>query len=212
MNVKDVFLNYNDLLLVVVMLFGFIGIFRGWLKELFTSFLLVLMALPLFYPELADTIIAAVNRLFAIIMKFLAVLTDGTVVQTAVVDESNSYKLFVIILAILVVLSYTSDRIGFVQQNLTAFSALLGGIIGAFNGFMALSLAKDYILGNFFRGGTEVQAAATTISGLSLSIEDVPTTPSFGDVRAYFPIMILAVLFVILFGRFFTVQSPLKKK
>lgn len=211
MNVKDIFISYNDLLLVVIMLFGFVGIFRGWLKELFTSFLLVLMALPLFYPEMAKAIIDLVNRLFAIAMKFIAVLTDGTVVQTTAVEEPESYKLFVIILGILVVLSYTSDRIGFAEQNLTAFSALLGGIIGAFNGFMVLSLAKDYVLGNFFRGGAEVQAAVA-VSGLSLSIEDVPTSPSFGDIRAYFPIMILAVLFAVLFGRFFRLQSPLKKK
>ncbi|GEM_PF-2679185 len=208
---KGISVSYNDLQLVVIMLFGFIGIFRGWLKELFTSFLLVLMALPLFYPEMAKAIIDLVNRLFAIFMKLLAVLTNGTVVQAAAVEEAESYKLFVIILAILVVLSYTSDRIGFAEQKLTAFSALLGGIIGAFNGFLALSLAKDYVLGNFFTGGAEIQAAAM-VSDLSLSIGDVPTGPSFGDVRAYFPIMILAVLFVVLFGRFFKLQSPLKKK
>ena len=169
------------------------------------------MALPLFYPEMADAIIAIVNRLFVIVMKFLAVLTESEVVQTAAVDESNSYRLFVIILAILVALSYTSDRIGFAQQGLTAFNALLGGIFGAFNGFMALSLAKDYVLGNFFKSGAEAQAAST-ISGLSLSIEDVPVSSSFGDVKSYFPIMIIIVLFVILFSRFFKVQSPLMKK
>jgi hypothetical protein len=207
---KDIFVNYSDLLLVVIMLFGFIGFFRGWLKELFTFSLLVVMALPLFYPEMADFVIEFANRVFLIITKFFAILTDTEVVQTAAVDESNSYRLFVIILAVLVVLSYTSDRIGFTPENRTVFSALFGGLFGALNGFIVITLVKDYVLGNFFSGG-EPQVAATA-SGLSISVEDVPGGSYLGDVNAILPIVVVATIFLILLGRFVKVRSPIQKK
>ena len=87
----DIYVNYEQLKWVFIGVFAFVGLFRGWLKELFTSFLLVLMALPLVYPSLADTIITFFNKLVQVFSAFLSIVNSSDMtVQTAAFGENNS--------------------------------------------------------------------------------------------------------------------------
>ena len=213
----DVYLDYNQIQMVVIGVFAFVGIFRGWLKELFTSFLLLLMALPLFYPSLADAIVEFANEIIRIIQKFFSVLTNAPksdVQAFSTGSDGNAYILFIGILALLVILSYMSDRIGIGQQSMTVFSALLGGLLGAFNGFMIVTLIKSYVLGSFF-AGTETQAqaaAAATVSDISVTVENVPPPAFLANSGQILPILIVGGVFLIVFTRIFNVQSPISKK
>ena len=209
----DIYVNYEQLKWVFIGVFAFVGLFRGWLKELFTSFLLVLMALPLVYPSLADTIITFFNKLVQMFSAFLSVVNSSdTTVQANAFGESNSYTLFIIILAVLVILSYMSDRIGLKQTEMSAFSAILGGLLGAFNGFMILSLVKDYVLGNLFTVQGMQAQALPSISDMTMSIENVPPEPFYQGMGTILPIVLVGGIFVILFGRVFRVQPPIAKK
>jgi len=209
----DIYVNYEQMKWVFVGVFAFVGLFRGWLKELFTSFLLVLMALPLVYPSLADTIITFFNKLVQMFSAFLSVVNSSdTTVQSNAFTESNSYTLFIIILGALVILSYMSDRIGLKQSEMSAFSAALGGLLGAFNGFLILSLVKDYVLGNFFATQGMQTQAMPTISDMTMSIENVPPEPFYQSMGTILPIVLVGGIFVILFGRVFRVQAPIAKK
>ena len=211
----DIYVNYEQMKWVFVGVFAFVGLFRGWLKELFTAFLLVLMALPLVYPSLADTIITFFNKLVQMFSAFLSVVNNSdTTVQGSAFTDSNSYTLFIIILGALVILSYMSDRIGFKQSEMTAFSAALGGLLGAFNGFMIISLVKDYVLGNFLASqAMQTQGMGMpTISDMTMSIENVPPEPFYQGMGTILPIVLVGGIFVILFGRVFRVQAPIAKK
>jgi hypothetical protein len=213
----DIYLDYNQIQLVVIGVFAFVGIFRGWLKELLTSFLLLLMALPLFYPSMADAIIEIANEIIRVMQRFLAVLAGGQMPEVAAFSlgsSGNAYMLFIGILAILVILSYMSDRIGIGQQGMTVFSALLGGLLGAFNGFMIITLCKSYVLGSFF-DGTETQAqvaAATTVSEIAFTVENVPPPSFLANTGPILPVVIVGAVFLIVFTRLFNVRSPLSTK
>jgi hypothetical protein len=213
----DVYLDYNQIQMVVIGVFAFVGIFRGWLKELVTSFLLMLMALPLFYPSMADAIIELANEVIRIIQKFFSVLTNNPtsdVQAFSTGSDGNAYILFIGTLLVLVVLSYMSDRIGIGQQSMTVFSALLGGLLGAFNGFMIITLIKSYVLGSFFAGAeTQAQAAAAaTVSDISLTVENVPPPSFLANTGTILPVLIVGGVFLIVFTRIFSVQSPISKK
>jgi len=213
----DIYLDYNQIQMVVIGVFGLVGVFRGWLKELLTSFLLLLMALPLFYPSMADAIISFANEIIRIVQRFFSALAGGETPDVAafsIGSSGNSYMLFIGILATLVILSYMSDRIGIGQQSMTVFSALLGGLLGAFNGFMIITLSKSYVLGTFF-AGTETQAqaaAAAIISDIAITVENVPPPSFLADTGPILPIFIVGVVFLIVFTRLFNVRSPISTK
>lgn len=206
----DIYIDYNIVQWIFVAVFGFVGFFRGWFKELFTTFLLVLMALPLFNEDLANYIIGLANRIIEIIRRFFSIVMNSETSDVQAFSVDNSYTLFITVLAILVLLSYMSDRIGFGPRGVTAFSAVLGALLGSLNGFLILSLIKDYLLGNFFREQA-VQAFATP-SDISMSVENVPTTSFFSSFSYLLPIFVVGVLFFIIFGRLFRVQPPISRR
>lgn len=191
-------IDYETLILVVVFAFAAIGFSRGWLTESINTALLALLSILMFKPEMLEPILAKINEILKLLW---AILDSGFDLAEAfilfkdmddIVDPSNPYPVLLIVTIALLAFQYAGTRIRLTGE-LTAFSRILGAVLGAVNGNIVVSLAKQLILGH-----TEVQLARATgkvaidakaaaaiqtqaetarrlaPSGISLAVENVP--------------------------------------
>ncbi len=177
-------INYTVVFYMIVGLFGLAGFLRGWWKEAITTGLLTLLLIMLEKPDLAQQIIDSVNNLLDKFRTTAAFSAAGSLAPTTDI-QANQRETYIIVLIALVIVSYFIGNMT-LSNDLTAGGRIFGGMLGFTNGFIALSLFKEYILGRFLPGGlaTELGAAsaasaATAASipdNLTLSITNVPKT------------------------------------
>lgn len=186
MNIIDI--DYNTLMIVIIALFALSGYLRGWWREGITTVFLVLLVIFLTQPELAQRIIEFINNLIE--MLSIVIKTRGSFEASAVsaaaetpppiVLDPNNRSLYIVILIVIVLLSYFTSRITLGNRTISVGARIFGGILGAINGFIAVNLVKEFIVGRFFPG-TGVSAQAAAPSTLSVSISDVPPGSVFTD-------------------------------
>lgn len=148
-------IDYDTLVLVAVLLFAGIGFFRGWLREGVTTVVLLVLVALLAKPELAGPIIVYLNKLLKLILAFLKgglTLDLEDILKTYkemgdVFTPENPYQFLLWLTGIGVALSYLGGRLALgAGDTLTPLSHLLGGLLGAFNGFIVVSLVKEYLI------------------------------------------------------------------
>jgi hypothetical protein len=178
------------LMIIVVALFALSGFLRGWWREGITTIFLILLTIFLTSPELAGSIIDFINgvieaawSIFRNLFEALGLIepTVGTAATTPpIVLDPNDRTVFIIILIVMVVLSYFTSKITLGGKSITVGGRIFGGIVGAINGFLAVNLVKEYIVGRFFpETGLSAQTAAP--SELSVAITNVPPESVFTD-------------------------------
>ena len=182
-------IDYNMLLIIAVALFALSGFLRGWWREGITTIFLVLLTIFLTRPELANTIIEFVNTLLGTIWDLiggLVVALPGAaaagVSETTppIVLDPNNRSLYIVILIIMIVVSYFTSKITLGGQTISVGGRVFGGILGAINGFFAVNLFKEFIVGRFFpETGLTAQTAAPET--LSISFTEVPPESVFTD-------------------------------
>ena len=59
--------------------------------------------------------------------------------------DSDSYRLYIVVTVVLLVVSYIVGEATF-NAKVTPLGRLLGGMLGAFNGYVILALVKQYLL------------------------------------------------------------------
>jgi hypothetical protein len=178
-------LNWETLVIIVASLFALGGFLRGWWREGVTTIFLILLTIFLTSPELAGNIIDFINGVIEAAWSIfrnlfealgLAQPTVGTAATSPIVIDPSDRTVFIIILIIMVVLSYFTSKITLGGRTAT----LAGRILGAINGFLAVNLVKEYIVGRFFpETGLTAQTAAP--DQLSISVTDVPPESVFSD-------------------------------
>lgn len=208
MNIIDI--DFNTLMIVIIALFALSGYLRGWWREGITTIFLILLVIFLTQPDLARRIIEFINSLLG--MLSLIVETRGSFEAQAVsaaaetpppiVLDPNDRSLYVIILVVIVLLAYFTSRITLGNRTISFGARIFGGILGAINGFIAVNLVKEFIVGRFFPGtGLTAQAAAP--STLSVSVSDVPPENVFTNAPLLLVLGLgLVVLALILANRF----------
>jgi hypothetical protein len=148
-------IDYDTLVLVAVLLFAGIGFFRGWLREGVTTVVLLVLVALLAKPELAGPIIVYINKLLKLILAFLkgGLTLDLESILKAykemgdVFTPENPYQFLLWLTGVGVALSYLGGRLALgAGDTLTPLSHLLGGLLGAFNGFIVISLVKEYLI------------------------------------------------------------------
>ncbi|MGC8837802.1 MAG: hypothetical protein ACP5UM_05225 [Anaerolineae bacterium] len=148
-------IDYDTLVLVAVLLFAGIGFFRGWLREGVTTVVLLVLVALLAKPELAGPIIVYINKLLKLFLAFLKgglTLDLENILKTYkemgdVFTPENPYQFLLWLTGIGVALSYLGGRLALgAGDTLTPLSHLLGGLLGAFNGFIVISLVKEYLV------------------------------------------------------------------
>ena len=170
---------YDQMVLLVMGLFMFIGATRGWRSEFVTSCVLMVLLAFLFKPELAAPVVEYASRIIRLVLAFIQghgnidlnqLISRYNSIQLPF-DASNPYMFLIIALIVFVVLSYGTRGS---TRGLTALSRILGGLLGLFNGFMIISLLKEYVVGYFQRNAPEV-AAASNPSQVSVAVRGLPS-------------------------------------
>ena len=182
-------LDWETLTIIVVALFALSGFLRGWWREGVTTIFLILLTIFLTSPELAGSIIEFINGIIETAWGILVGLFEAlgivepTVAATStppILINPDDRTVFVIILIIMVLLSYFTSKITLGGRTATVGGRIFGGILGAINGFLAVNLVKEYIVGRFFpETGLTAQTAAP--DQLSIAVTGVPPESVFTD-------------------------------
>ena len=198
-------IDYNTILYMVMGLFALVGFLRGWLKEGLTTLMLALLTALLKYPDIARTVFGYINNAIRFIWSFIQ---PGEVPPPFQLDPDKP-EAYIGLLIVLVALSYFFGRVSF-RGDLTAFSRLAGGVLGLFNGFMVVSLVREYALG-FFRRPAEITAEAIP-ERLSIEILEMPRQSLL---QGYFPLVVIGVgvlVLLLIIGSVFRIQPPITRK
>ena len=209
---------YETLMIIIVALFALSGFLRGWWREGITSIFLILLTVFLTEPELASSIIEFLNGVISTAWNLLRGLLEtlglvepavgAAAVTPPIVLDPDDRTLFIIILIVMIVLSYFTSKITLGGRTITLGGRIFGGILGAINGFLAVNLVKEYIVGRFFPAtGLSAQSAAP--STLSVAITDVPPESVFTNTSQLLVIAIgVVILALLLANRLTSKGSP----
>ena len=169
-------IEYNEVLTLVLIIFGIVGMMRGWYREGVTALFVALLAILVWRPEIGEAIIGWVNSFLKFIVVFFkAGLTFNTAKLTAHAASTGplldpeSYRLWIVITVVMVGVSYAVGEATF-SGKMVPLGRLLGGIIGAANGFVLISLTKQYLANYWISQG---RMMATT-GRVAIQMTDVP--------------------------------------
>ncbi len=169
---------YGQLLLLVMSLFMFVGAMRGWYREFWSSCFLLALTAILLKPALASGIVGYLSKVLRLIIAFVQggasldlnkLASRATKVEIPF-DGENPYLFLVMVLLVFVVISYGTRESG---QDVTAMSRILGGLMGLFNGFMVLTLFKEYVL-QYIRARSPQLAVSAASPNVTIALGDVP--------------------------------------
>jgi hypothetical protein len=202
---------------MIVGVFGLVGFFRGWWKEAVTAGLLTLLLVMLTVPDVATLIVNALNTAVDTVWSFIQSLSQSVsqsspaVASVAQVGAPPSvtpqnYWVYVFILVGLVIASYFLGKVG-LTQGLSAGSRLLGGIVGFYNGFVSVSLLREFVIGRYLPGASAAAANATPPSTASIQVFNLPQTSLTDRPTVFILIAVGFLLFIIALITGFNVQG-----
>jgi hypothetical protein len=150
-------INWTLLTYVVVGVFALNGFYRGWWKEAITATFLTILVFLLQQPAFAEVAVGLVNGVLEVIWTLIpnalaltlsdlisdvfAVQTNGDPLQ---IDPSNGGT-WLLILIVFMGLATLMSRSSLGPYRVTPMGSILGGLVGAFNGFVAISLIREYL-------------------------------------------------------------------
>jgi hypothetical protein len=206
--------DYNVLAYMIVGVFGLVGFFRGWWKEAITAGLLTLLLVMLTVPDVATVIVNALNTAVNTVWAFIQSVRNSSPAVASVAQVGGAppsvtpqnYWVYVFILVGLVVASYFLGKIG-LTQGLSAGSRLLGGIVGFYNGFVAVSLLREFVIGRYLPGASAAAANATPPSTASVQVFNLPQASATDHPTVFILIAVGFLLFIIALITGFNVQG-----
>jgi len=209
-------ITYDQLLLLVMGLFMFVGASRGWRQEFFSSCVLLTLTAVLVEPSLAAKLIDYLSKLIRLVLAFfkgMGSLDFGALearyrATQLPFDGDNPYLL---LLAVLVGFVFVSYNIQINAKGVTGLSRLLGGLLGLLNGFVMISLFREYVLRYFQRAEPTLWSQASEAPQVSFTLQNVPTGNLLTGDRWQMLIALLALIVVVLFVSMAT-GAPIGKK
>ena len=204
-------IEYSDLITLVLFLFALVGFMRGWYKEGITSFCTAALAILVWKPAIAREIIDKLNQIIKIVVMLFksGFSLDPSRIMAQSVDpdlllNSDSYRLYLVLTIALLILSYFVGEATF-KDRLTPLGRLLGGLLGIFNGYVILSVTKQYMLNDLAAKGQ----MTTQANELSIQMTDVPTSNVFAGYGIIFVfIVVIGVVALLVAGD--RLKLPLK--
>lgn len=212
LNPNRVDINWTLVTYIIVGIFALSGFFKGWWKETITTLFVGVLIFFLATPVAAEWFI---NRVNEVLVSVWAILARSGVVPTGNVFQLNSAskQTWLVILLICVGLaifisraslpSMTQGRRAFSAYVVTPIGSILGAILGGFNGFLIITLIKQYLDGANLPGGGQSSninvsggGVATTLSGFNIQVTDLS---SFLIFSALLPWLIIIFVLIILF-------------
>jgi hypothetical protein len=203
--------EYDQLVTLFLFVFAMVGLMRGWYKEGITSLFAALLALLVWRPEVARALIGRVTDVLKVLIVFIraglnpepqAVAQPSAGVGSLL--DPNSYEIYVVITVVLLAVSYMVGEATF-KHRMTALGRILGALLGAFNGYVILSLVKQFLINQ-----VQVQAAGPIKGGqLSVQVTDVPTSNFFtGTGLIFIFIVVIGIVALMVAGD--RLKLPLK--
>ena len=173
-------IDWTVLSIFVIGFFILGGFTRGWWREAVTTAILALLIFLLANPDLASTFIDSVNKLFASIHNIFWRLIPGGLQETLnefavslfgsplpIQLDASTARTWMFILMGALVLAVIISRLA-INREPTLTGKFLGSALGAINGFLVLSLIREYVDGRALPEGREVaQAAGIEVVGKS---------------------------------------------
>lgn len=196
-------IEYTEVLTLVLVIFGIVGMMRGSYREGVTALFVALLAILVWRPEIGEAIINWVNSFLRFIVAFFkAGLTFNTerltasAASTGPMLDPTSYRLWVVITVVMIGISYAVGEATF-ENKTSALGRLLGGLVGAANGFVLLSLTKQY-LANYWAAQGRVMAQTGQVA---IQMTNVPAGSFVNGYGIVFVLVILiAVVGVLIAG------------
>lgn len=188
-------IDFEVFFYMVVGLFGLVGFMRGWWKEAITTGLLVFLLLLLERPDLAVIIIDGINGLLEWVRGTDVFSATGAVDPPPDIDPSTS-QFYIVTLIVLIVVSYFLGRAGIGDTTISSGGRLFGGILGLTNGFIALSLTREYIVRRFLPD-SGISAATALPTEITFTVSNIPRTTITEGTTAWVVIIAGAI---VLFG------------
>ncbi len=187
-------INWTVIVVLLILLFALMGYFKGWWKEAITTAFLTCLVLLSQTPMLAQFFIDAINFVIALLWRLLSSsslinfrdsLALSLGLETGVtpqLDAGDGYTWIVILilflaLAILIgrysLPGWSRSEMPYHGYIVTPRGAAWGGLLGALNGWLIISLIRVYLDGSKLPGGG-TSAAALTPGGVAVRATDVP--------------------------------------
>lgn len=198
-------IDYQVLMYMIIGAFGLVGFFRGWWKEAITTGLLTLLLLMLKVPSIATRIVKIMDRIVNFVWDLIQSLRQTSEFAASAVSEPGPppgvdpqrYWVYVITLVVLVIASYFIGKTGLTQYGLSAGARLFGAICGFYNGFVAISLIREFVIGRFLPDAPAFAATATPPSTVSVQVVNMPIKSIADPPTVYFLIGIGFLLLII---------------
>lgn len=207
-------ISFEQLTLLVMILFMVVGVMRGVKQEAITSGGLVVLLVLLVEPALARPFANYASRFVRLMLAFIrsnfAVdpqrLLDAYGKVSVPFSGENPYPFLIAGLVIFVLLSYSSRGLA---KDATALGRILGGLLGILNGYLAITLVREYLVKYLQQRGGLSAAAAPSEIGVALT-----SVPSGGITSGGMPryVLFLAGAFTVLLLLTTVSNWPLKKK
>lgn len=186
-------IDFQIFFYMVVGLFGLVGFYRGWWKEAITTGLLTFLLLLLEKPEWAAQIIEWINSALDYLRDTSVFSASGAMDPPPDIDPATS-QFYIVVMIVLIVASYFIGRSN-LQNDTTSGGKLFGGILGLTNGFIALSLIREYIIRRFLPG-SGISASAVAPPQLTLTITDIPRESITDGLAIWILIIAGAIVFL----------------
>jgi hypothetical protein len=172
-------LPFQQVLLLILGLFMFVGAFRGWFREFISSIVLLALFGVWFKPDLAAPIIDYIATVVRLIVAFiegggslnLTQLAARAAKVTLPFDGDNPYGLLLGIMVFLVLLSYGTSGGG---KGVSSLSRLLGGLFGLLNGYLVVSLGREFLV-RYLRYSQPSLVTAAAPQQVYVSVLGLPT-------------------------------------
>ncbi len=214
-------IDYTLVTYIVIGIFALVGFMRGWWKEAITTGLLTLLVLVVKRPEAAATVFDFIDKLVMTLWQALQrvretsdLIASALPAEEPPVIDAKRHTVYIIILIVAVVASYFFSKIG-LAQNMSAGARLIGGLLGAYNGYIVLNLL-DWFMRGRLPGAEEVAAAGAPPSEVTLKVTNLPATRTLEQdslvlliLAGGFLVFLLALVTSIKLGR---QQPPLYRK
>jgi hypothetical protein len=193
-------IDFRELQLVILFVFAMVGVMRGFHREGITTLFVAFLGILVWRPEIGQGIIDWINNLIKFVLMFVgagfsfdpAKLTAQTVPSSALLDP-DSYRFWMTVTIIMVIISYVIGETS-IHSNLTPLGRLLGGILGVANGFVLISLARQYLT-DYWRSQGLIVAQSGPVT---VQFNNVPAGDFAGGYGIVFVLVILVAVIALL--------------
>jgi hypothetical protein len=207
-------INVTLLTYFVVIIFAISGFYRGWWKEAITTIVLAFLIFLLQIPDFARNLITTFNSIVITIWELVPQSFKDFLRSTFGIDTSasalqadaNSTSTWLTLLILLILGAILINRLflpgGIRRQgyayNVTPIGAILGAILGGFNGFILANLILEYLTGRALPGGSPATEIALS-DGRTVAIASPGIDfPDFTILDSYIPWVIIGLGFLLL--------------